>query len=455
MKRNLLNRNFLSGFFIGSVGFGYLCFWIYLVDKFSVNILFWDQWDFNGYVFEPHSLWEGFSWQHGPHRLGLGLILELLIAKLSRWDTRVICYVIVCITTLSTVFAFLLKKRVSRASPAIHWHDVLIIIIVLTPIQWGLVVNTPNLAHGSLPLLLMMLYCIVLTVGSPVARYSGLLLLNFILIYTGFGLFIGVITPCILLLDGLRFRIYKNVTGLAFSIGSFVISILSIGSFFIDYTFSPAIPDFKFPIPEYWNYFQFMSLQFARPLGFEGSSIVTFIVGYLVFGAMIYLLFQSFYKIYSEIRGESRNDQIYFRNLVIIALIGFTLLFSVNSAIGRAQMGIDFGQSSRYVSYVLLGILGIYFALSEVKLNLIIKNRVIVLILVIIVGATFPFSNKDKELIAWYRNGKMNWKMEYLKTESIEKANAFSGFQIYPIPKHTNLEGKLQFLKENELNLYK
>ena len=60
----------------------------------------------------------------------------------------------------------------------------------------------------------------------------------------------------------------------------------------------------------------------------------------------------------------------------------------------------------------------------------------------------------DIVTILWFTNGKNQWKTYYFQTEDIEKANALSGFKIYPDAKATNLEKKLNFLKENRLNLY-
>ena len=55
----------------------------------SVNVLFWDQWDFYDPLFEHKGLCELFRWQHGPHRMGIGLVLTKVVAELSRWDTVV------------------------------------------------------------------------------------------------------------------------------------------------------------------------------------------------------------------------------------------------------------------------------------------------------------------------------------------------------------------------------
>ena len=41
----------------------------FLISQYAVNIFYSDQWEFNdATLFQKHSLWQMFSWQHGPHR---------------------------------------------------------------------------------------------------------------------------------------------------------------------------------------------------------------------------------------------------------------------------------------------------------------------------------------------------------------------------------------------------
>ena len=51
----------------------YVVRFFHLISRYAVNIFFADQWDFNNAtLFEKHSLWQMFRWQHGPHRHGVG-----------------------------------------------------------------------------------------------------------------------------------------------------------------------------------------------------------------------------------------------------------------------------------------------------------------------------------------------------------------------------------------------
>src|SRR5947207_5517575 len=67
------------------VGFKFFHF----ISRYSVNLFYWDHWDFeNGPLFEHHSLWEIFRWQHGPHRQGLGGVVSALVDPLFHWSSR-------------------------------------------------------------------------------------------------------------------------------------------------------------------------------------------------------------------------------------------------------------------------------------------------------------------------------------------------------------------------------
>ncbi|MBC8010627.1 MAG: hypothetical protein H7067_11085, partial [Burkholderiales bacterium] len=58
------------------------------VDRYSVNVMFWDQWDFYIPFFNDEGLWSIFTRQHGPHRQGAGFLVTRLLAESSGWDSR-------------------------------------------------------------------------------------------------------------------------------------------------------------------------------------------------------------------------------------------------------------------------------------------------------------------------------------------------------------------------------
>ena|SRR5690348_12606665 len=83
-----------------------------LISRYSVNVFFMDQWEFNeATLFQHHSLWEMFRWQHGPHRQGLGAIVAYLIEPLFHWNSRSDSLLAGIIVILAAAYALYVKKK--------------------------------------------------------------------------------------------------------------------------------------------------------------------------------------------------------------------------------------------------------------------------------------------------------------------------------------------------------
>ncbi len=387
------------------------------------------------------------------HREGIGLIVIKIIAELSGWNTRYETFAIGCIMCLAMICALVLKRRLSKT---LLCTDVAIPLIFLTPLQWEMFVNTPNLSHGSLPILLLMLYCLGWTLKSNTLRYIIVLFLNFLLIYTGFGLFVGVITPILLFIEYIS--IYKTVSKKA-SIIIFVsifISLLSIGSFFIGWRFDTAANNFQFPIPQYSHYIYFIALTLAYFCGLKGVNFtILVVVGLILLLIMIYIFLIHLRRLLSI---SSMQSTIAWRGYIlsvnIFILIAFTLIFCINTAIGRICLGVELGMVSRYVPYLIPGFYGIYLHLANYIQNNKIRNILLTTTIVCLFLSTFPLNKIDYQGILMYKNCKTQWKAFYLQTEDIEKTNQTIGCKIYPDAKRTNLKWKLHYLKARKLNLY-
>jgi hypothetical protein len=121
-----------------------LCFfivirWFILINKYSINMLFLDQWDFLGGLFEKRNLWELFIWQHGPHRQGVGFFLTKIVADFSNWNTRVECFMIGIVLCFAALTAIFLKRKITGT---LSVFDVLIPLLYLSPLQFELFANT-------------------------------------------------------------------------------------------------------------------------------------------------------------------------------------------------------------------------------------------------------------------------------------------------------------------------
>ena len=80
------------------------------IDDFAVNILYWDQWDFNQGLFSDYSLTDLFLQQHGPHRQGLGALVIKLVSNLTNWSSRAESFTIGIILIIAGLSALFLTK---------------------------------------------------------------------------------------------------------------------------------------------------------------------------------------------------------------------------------------------------------------------------------------------------------------------------------------------------------
>ena len=304
--------------------------WWYYINTYSVNILFFDQWDFYDALFNNNSLWEIFRWQSGPHRQG-GLILTKAIAVISGWNTRAEAFAIGGIVCLAMVVALALRHKLG---PRLNAADVAIPLIFLTPIQHEIFAGTPFLAIGSVPLFLFMLYSFVWVAWRGPVRFGTILILNFLLIYTGYGLFVGMITPYLFGIEALHSHRARDRKGFWLALSGVAISLISVGTFFVGYQFMPGVESFQFPIHKWWRYPQFMALMLANFCGIKGGTLLSYATGYFI------ILFMGTLAIIHLVRSLRPGNVVpeYPANSIITVLITFTLIFCTFTAVGRVSL---------------------------------------------------------------------------------------------------------------------
>src|SRR6266403_1419066 len=413
-----------------------------LISDYAVNVFFMDQWEFNdATLFQKHSLWQMFCWQNGPHRQGMGALLSYLIEPLFRWNSRSESFLVGTVVIFATVCALCLKRRLFGT---ITLFDICIPLILLSPLQYETLFITANLAHGPLPSLMIILYCLAWTISNVPLRYSLVLLINFGTIYTGFGIFVGVITP-IALIANYWMKQKDTPRGIVFSSVAIVLSLASLASFFIHYVYQTAV-DCKpnlFSAP--WTYTQFVLLVFANLLGVKGTGIFPLLVGATILAAMLTALILSLKNFRAG--GKSLHPAAG----ISAILLSYCVLFAANAAYGRSCLGIDVAQMSRYVIYMELGLLGLYFFLLTIPRSA--TQTAFLLILIASLTATVPIRQRDEKIMQFCRYAKLNWKACYISTEQIRPCNHAVGYGVYPLPTQ-ELKAKLDYLKRTKQNLY-
>src|SRR5712664_69009 len=439
-RRSILDPGHIARFVPILVLIGFAIRLFVFVDRWAVNVLFFDQWDFLTGLFEHRDLLTLFRWQHGPQRQGFGYLLDAALYPATGWNTRTEIFVLPGIIVLAAIVALLLVRQVCRPSA---W-DVCVPLICLTTAQVEIFAVTANPAHGALPLLFIFLCTWAWTAQRDPLRTIGVSLANFAAISTGFSWFIGLITPFFFLLD---FRAARRAAKpVYFSIIGFLISLLSLGSHFAGFRFEPALGCFQFPHPRPGEYILFLGLFLAHPFRLNDlNGLKAMVAAMVAISASIFLLT----RVIRLVRKDERPDR------EIVLLLGFSLLFGLSVAIGRVCLGPETGATSRYVPYAIPAAVAVYLWIcSWPRLSQ--KFPVVLMVLLAVCISKEVWNFDDRGFGRYFASGKTRWRDCYLAKEDIARCNHEAQFEVYPSDHGgaVNLPSKLAFLKDHRLNLF-
>ncbi len=387
------------------------CSWNLLsfIHRYAVNLLYWDQVELSYYFFEDGNLWQIFSQQHGPHRQGLGGLANLVIAELSHWNTRWNAFGIGFCLIASAGLAILLAKRCGMKAG--------LAMAAIPPLFMGLrqyehFVGPSNIAHAGLPVLLIMLYGLAWFIEGLKTRILVLGLLNFLLVFTGFGLFVGMLTPVFFALELWRrgksenaaFRLWHWV-GLAMAGTSIVL-------FGLGYRFIPAVDGFHFPHERPLEYLYFSGLMLNRFFGIPGYGTVSIIVGLLLLGVLSSVCAWNVREIFKHGITARKTETL------LVLLTAFTLLYCANTAVGRVCLGLKTGPfASRYVTLLIPGVFAVLLQASLLPWRKLAVGLSVSLAFLLLPGALW-LSSADYESILWFSEGKRAWRTSYLRWSS-------------------------------------
>lgn len=416
-----------------------------LINQRAVNILFWDQWDFLTPLFAGQSGWGLFDWQHGIHRMGIGYFLIQALASWTHWNTRADSFAIFGLIFLAMLAALILKRALFGA---FAWTDAAIPLIFLTATQYEIMIGTPDESAAAMPLLLLLLYCLSWLIRPVFWRYAAVLVVTFLLIFTGYGLLIAPVAMALLLV-----AVYQDLRGRsARQAGSSALALLltaaAIALFLNGYHFVKDTDCIGFSLGILAKYPLFTAVMAAKFAGVDYSSsrlLAAAVGGIIVLSLLISLLLSAF----RLVRGSFGTEKT---SLAITVLTGYSLIFAASSAVGRTCLGIASAQASRYMTLLIPGFLGLYFAILGLRRPVHIRVGSSLLLIALLWGQ-LPYGNTDRRVIDFYSVQKENWKRCFLEAGDIARCNADTHFQIYPTISQ-GLEAKLGYLKQNNLSLY-
>ena len=438
-------HRYLPLLFAGAVSLFQLDRLLAFTARNAVNVLYWDQWDFCTPLFERASLWRIFAWQHGPPRLGVGSVFAWLVAGLTHWNTRAEALATVGVVAAAAAAALLLKRAVFGS---LAFTDVVIPLLLLSRAQHEALVGVTDPSHGPFPLLLAVLICLAWLHPRRPVRYALVLSLNFLMIYTAFGWFMGLVTPALLALDCRRAARERDRSALVAGVAGLAVSLLSLASFFVGYVFVPGAEGFRFPYGNGFAYLRYAGLVFANVVGLKARyGAVTSLAGIVLMACVVGVLAYHLVLMTRRAGGVERTSR------VIVILVGWCLLFGLGTAVGRVHLGADSADSSRYYLYVTAGALGLYCHLLATRRAVFRVSGLAVVVAASLV-AGLHLSQLDLDTIEREANGKRAWRDCYLESEDVAGCDRRAEFVIYPRPGATGLKAKLDYLERNKLNLF-
>lgn len=416
-------------------------FW--LINRDAVNLLFSDQWDAYNPMFRGYGLWGMFTYQHGSHLQGLGAWLIYVYASLTHWNSRADAFVVGSIVALAMPLALVLKYRLFGAFAV---SDVCIPLIVLTLSQYETLTVAPNPAPSALPLLFIVAYALAWTISSRMLRYLSVLMLNIGLVYTGYSFFMGLGTVILLGLECVQYLQQRAWHLAGQSTVALAAAAATFASFLSLYRFAPTVGCFRFPYERPWEYLWFMSLMLVRFVGFD-FALAPFLatwIGAILLTIAIGIMAQRALRL---VRNGVTSDAA---SLSIVILLGFTLIYATNAAVGRVCLGPNLAQSSRYMTLVIPAFLGIYLHFLTLRPRL----RMIMIVLFVMLLLPIPLAVRasDADASGGWRQVKQVWKACYLKHGTIERCGRVAG--RLPYPAAAPLQPKLAYLHEHQLNLF-
>jgi hypothetical protein len=411
------------------------------IDRYTVNIIYWDQWDFLNGLFDGAGPWALFRWQHGPQRQGIGNLILAVLYSVTGWNGRADAAASAVALALAGLAALWLVKRVCGS---LRPWDVVVPLIFLTTSSAETYVVAPNIAHGPLSALLLVGYALALTISSHGRRCVALVILNFLCVNTGFTLLLGGVTPVLLLLLASAPQLSTRVRMMYGA--SIAASLGTLALFFYGFVPQSATDCFQFPYVRPWEYVPFAGFVLARPFGLDaGDNAARLLQGTLAFMAMAGLVAYASFRLF-RLRGDSAFWA------VVASLSGFALLFASASAVGRICLGVYSANASRYIPYMLPGLLAVYLVIRKSASETPVAYALLPVFLVACIAKEGDKLSANEATD--YFKYKQRWSECYLSMHDIAACDAWAGHSVYPVPEATRLQEKLDWLETRRYSLF-
>ena len=160
------------------------------VRRYSVDVIFWDQWDFLEPVFRELGALAQFDWQHGPHRQGLGDSSSPRCSAGADGASgpEALASALIVIAAALWPGSRCAGRSASRPGPTCRPA-------ALPGQGWRRSSSGRRIpAHGPVPMALVFAIALAWTIRRPSSAPSWPAL-GVLCVFTGFGFFVGLVQP--------------------------------------------------------------------------------------------------------------------------------------------------------------------------------------------------------------------------------------------------------------------
>lgn len=415
-----------------------------LVAGTAVNLPFQDQWDLLRPMFAGAGPWACFVLQHGPHRQGLGGLINWALYTATGWDVRAEAWAGCAILALAALAALGLARRLRGR---LHWSDAAWPLLFMATVNWETMLLTANISHGLLPLLLTLLLALAWTVPSAARRAALLVVGGFLALFTGFAACAFVVCAGLALLRAVRPAAGETgpviwrwlvPAGLAVAVVLFAQG----------YTWQPAVPNWRFPVDNVSDYPRFLALMYANLAGWRELSATAGLIG----AAALALVLAAFaWALHGVWQGQSAAAA------PVLLLTGTSLVYGAFTAVGRLPAGIEAAFMWRYLPLLLPAVAGVALAAGQAvaplrSLGWRALPGVALLFAALVVWGNF----KPDRYAAVVAGGKRLWIKNYLATHDLAEANRRADFFVYRADADGAwLAARLRWLEERKLTFFR
>ena len=416
-----------------------------LVANNAVDVPYGDQWDTLTPLFDGKGPLAAFFKQHGPHRLGLGGFVDWYLYQATGWDVRAESWACLVVLVLATVLAIGISIHLRGR---LSWHDAAFPLILLSPVSWETMLLTPFLAHSILPLFIVILLAVAWASPTNRKQLTVIGLMGSMALFSGFGFCAALATFGLSLLQIARPAAASPSR--RWQLLPVALFLVMLGVFLSGYVWNPAVPGWRFPVPNWWDYARFPALMFTSLLSWRAITPLSTVVG----GAILALCLATWIRASLLLLRRQESP----RARAVWFLITTTLLYAGFTAIGRLPTGIEAAFMWRYAPLMMPAICGLLLAAEEYAVPAVPAPYIrtgIGLLGILLAGAIWfsPQAVHNAEAIAY---AKRTWVASYLQTRNLEAANTASKFWTYaPSPGSPMVAERLHWLDQRHLSFFR